>query len=94
MVKKPGTTIVDVVPELRVWSSIRVVRSRRAQHVFELLEFLTLAHRDKDVSGLEPDLRLRIELHGAVLATHSERERIDMQTADMTLRIRSRASRK
>jgi DUF4097 and DUF4098 domain-containing protein YvlB len=28
-----------------------------------------------------------------VVATHSERERIDMQTADMTLRIRSRASR-
>ena len=28
-----------------------------------------------------------------VQATHSERERIDMQTADMTLRIRSRASR-
>ena len=28
-----------------------------------------------------------------VVATHTERERIDMQTADMTLRIRSRASR-
>jgi DUF4097 and DUF4098 domain-containing protein YvlB len=28
-----------------------------------------------------------------VVATHSDRERIDMQTADMTLRIRSRASR-
>jgi DUF4097 and DUF4098 domain-containing protein YvlB len=28
-----------------------------------------------------------------VVATHSDRERIDMQTADMTLRIRARASR-
>ena len=59
---------------LRVWSSIRVVRSRRAQHVLELLELLTLAHRDKDVSGVEPDVCLRVELHRAVLTTHSERD--------------------
>jgi serine/threonine protein kinase len=44
-----------------------VAACSRAQHAFELLEFLALAHCDQHVARLEPDLSLRIELHGAAL---------------------------
>ena len=46
----------------RLPNQIFAVITLRAQHVFELLEFLALAHGDRHVARLEPHLSLRIEL--------------------------------
>ncbi len=61
-------------PESRCAREQPPERRSRAQHGLELLEFLPLTHRNENVTVLEPNVGLRIELHRAVLPAHCQHD--------------------